>query len=140
MFVAHFKRYPCCTQKMNRFQNKAKFIAYMYTREKASTMMFSFFWFSLTSRISPNIKTQLHWNHGKHFLCMYVNMVNMQYTIHITAFPWAFPAGSEIFFSELWRKGPRRCDCNTQWGLFYYNSNKNHFVITPELNFHFHVN
>lgn len=101
MFVAHFKRYPCCTQKMNRFQNKAKFIAYMYTREKASTMMFSFFWFSLTSRISPNIKTQLHWNHGKHFLCMYVNMVNMQYTIHITAFPWAFPAGSEFFFPNF---------------------------------------
>lgn len=101
MFVAHFKRYPCCTQKMNRFQNKAKFIAYMYTREKASTMMFSFFWFSLTSRISPNIKTQLHWNHEKHFLCMYVNMVNMQYTIHITAFPWAFPAGSEFFFPNF---------------------------------------
>lgn len=63
--------------------------------------MFSFFWFSLTSRISPNIKTQLHWNHGKHFLCMYVNMVNMQYTIHITAFPWAFPAGSEFFFPNF---------------------------------------
>lgn len=88
------------TKKWRGFKIKQSLLHTCTSREKASTMMFSFFWFSLTSRISPNIKTQLHWNHGKHFLCMYVNIVNMQCIIHTTTFSQAFPAGTEIFFSS----------------------------------------
>lgn len=89
------------TQKWRGFKIKQSLLHTCTSREKASTMMFSFFWFSLTSRISPNIKTQLHWNHGKHFLCMYVNMVIMQCTIHTILSPRAFPVGSEKLFQAL---------------------------------------
>lgn len=117
MLVAHFKRITLRIpllrtkkkKKITGFKIKQSLLHTCTSREKASTMMFSFFWFSLTSRISPNIKKQLHRNHRKHFLCMYVN--NGEHALY-----------------------------NTQWGIFHYNSNKNHFVITPELNFHCHVN